>query len=477
MTRTRPLTPTGEVHAHFIGIGGTAMGATAVAMREAGFRVSGQDARMYPPMSDVLARSGIPASDGYSAGHLPADADFFVIGNAISRGNPALEEILNRKALYLSLPETIKQYFLRGRHNLVVTGTHGKTTTTSMLAWILEQSGKQPGWLIGGVPIDLPSGANLRPSNYFVIEGDEYDTAFFDKRSKFLHYLPELVIINNIEFDHADIYDSLEQIQQSFRRLVGIVPSSGMVLVNADDPHAVAVTEHSHCEVVGVGFSANAANRISSPGTSESGSRFEMLGQEFHLQLHGDFNMRNAAMAASAAHFYGVPLGQTASILSSFHGIKRRQEVRGCARGITVIDDFGHHPTAIRNTLQGLRHRFPSARLWALFEPRSNTTRRNIFQDTLPTAFHEAHGVFLSRVARLDQIPASERLDPEKVISDLARSGKIAHYAPGAPEIIDALLPLLEFGDVIVVFSNGGFDNIHEQLLARLRQRFRNEKV
>lgn len=453
---------------HFLGICGTAMGAVAAALKDRGISVTGQDANVYPPMSDYLASRGIPITAGFDPADIPADTELVVIGNAMTRGNPAVEAVLNSKRLYLSLPEILKQFFLRGRHNLVVTGTHGKTTTTSLLAWILESADLAPGWFIGGIPANLGSGANLRDSKYFVIEGDEYDTAFFDKRSKFVHYLPELVIINNIEFDHADIYENLEEIQASFRRLLNIVPSQGMVLVNADDANALAVTQTCPAPIVEVGFTPNAGNRILNPMQSREGSRFELFDTGFQIPLLGEFNIRNAAMAASAARFYGVPLEIIQKALASFQGVKRRQEVRGVVRGITVLDDFGHHPTAIRETLAGIRARYGTAKIWALFEPRSNTTRRNVFQADLPKAFADADGVFISKVARLEQIEASERLNPEKVVSDIAATGKPAFYSPGADEIIDSLRPLAHEGDVVVVFSNGGFEGIHEKLLKEL---------
>lgn len=455
-------------HVHFLGICGTAMGAVAAAMRDNGFTVTGQDDKVYPPMSDYLAERGISITQGYNPEDIPASADMVVMGNAMSRGNPAVESILNRKLACLSLPETLKFFFLRGRHNLVVTGTHGKTTTTSMLAWILESAGLEPGWLIGGVPANLPASANLRPSRYFVIEGDEYDTAFFDKRSKFLHYLPELVIINNIEFDHADIYRDIGEIKTSFRRLLAVVPSEGMVLVNADDPHAVGVVEDCRAPVLEVGFSENAGQCIRNVVHHTGGSEFEMLGTKFRISLVGDFNVRNAAMAACAAHFYSIPIEKIQSALAAFQGIKRRQEVRGCAGGVTVIDDFGHHPTAIRETLAALKSRYPGARIWALFEPRSNTTRRRVFQDDLPRAFAEAHGVVLAPVARLDQIPADERLDAAQVVADIAASARPAFCASSTEDLLDWLVPQLGEGDVVVAFSNGGFDGVHDKLLSRL---------
>ncbi len=444
------------------------MGAVAAGMRSQGFTVTGQDDNVYPPMSTFLEAQGIVITKGFAPEDIPASADLVVIGNAMSRGKPAVEAVLNRKLYYLSLPETLKQFFLRGRHNLVVTGTHGKTTTTSMLAWILEHAGLAPGWLIGGIPANLGTGCQLRDSRHFVIEGDEYDTAFFDKRSKFVHYLPELVIVNNIEFDHADIFRDLDEIKTSFRRLLNIVPGEGMVLVNADDANCLDVATTCPAPVVEVGFSENAGNRIRNVRHLPDGTSFEVFGETFTIPLLGDFNVRNAAMAASAAHFYGVPLATIREALAAFVGIKRRQEVRGVVRGVTVIDDFGHHPTAIRETLAGLRQRYAGSRLWAIFEPRSNTTRRAVFQHTLPAAFVQADGVFIAQVARLDQLAENERLNPAQVVADIAATGKPAFYEPTADAIVERLRPLAGEGDVVVVFSNGGFDGIHDKLLNRL---------
>jgi UDP-N-acetylmuramate: L-alanyl-gamma-D-glutamyl-meso-diaminopimelate ligase len=443
------------------------MGSVAAAMQDKGFQVTGQDENVYPPMSTFLESKGVKITPGFNPADIPA-ADLIVIGNAMSRGNPAVEAVLNRKLLYLSLPETLKHFVLRGRHNLVVTGTHGKTTTTSILAWIFESAGLAPGYLIGGIPSNLGQGANIRDSKHFILEGDEYDTAFFDKRSKFVHYLPELVIVNNIEFDHADIYRDLDEIKTSFRRLLNIVPSKGMVLLNGDDPNCLDVAKNCPAPIVEVGFSENCANRIRNATHSPAGSSFELFNEAFSIPLSGDFNIRNAAMAASAAHYYGIPVEIIRAALASFQGIRRRQEVRGTVNGITVIDDFGHHPTAIRETLAGLRKKFEASRLWALFEPRSNTTRRAVFQDDLPKAFAEANGVFISQVARLDQLPENERLKPEQVVADIAATGKPAFYEPTADSIIERLKPLTKPGDVVVVFSNGGFDGIHQKLLDRL---------
>src|SRR5213596_3882520 len=307
------------------------MGAVGVALRERGFKVTGSDENVYPPMSSFLENKGIALMEGYRAQNIPADADVVVIGNAMKRGNPEVEAVLNRKLLYLSLPEVLRNFFLRGRHNLVVTGTHGKTTTTALLAWIMETSGHKPGYVIGGIPKNFGEGARLNDSKYFVIEGDEYDTAFFDKRSKFVHYLPELVIVNNIEFDHADIFKDLAEIKLSFRRLLNIVPSEGMVLINGDDPNCVVVARDCLAQIVEVGFSKNCAQRIRDVAYSSGGSRFKLGDDVFEIPLVGAFNVHNAAMAATAARFYDVPTEEIESAFSSFLGIARRQELRGQA--------------------------------------------------------------------------------------------------------------------------------------------------
>src|SRR6266496_1885236 len=454
---------------HCLGICGTAMASVAAALQERGFKVSGSDENVYPPMSSFLQKKSIALREGYRAENVPADADVVVIGNVMKRGNPEVEAVLNRKLFYLSLPEVLKNYFLRGRHNLVVTGTHGKTTTTALLAWIMEKAGRKPGYLIGGIPKNLGEGARLNDSKYFAIEGDEYDTAFFDKRSKFVHYLPELVVVNNIEFDHADIFKDLDEIKLSFRRLLNIVPQNGMVILNGDDSNCVEVAKNCLAQMIEVGFSKNCAQRIREVAYSPESSRFKLGDDVFEIPLIGEFNVRNAAMAAMAARFYDVPKTKIDSAFKSFTGIARRLELRGEARGVKVIDDFGHHPTAVAQTLQALRNRYRGHRLWAVFEPRSNTTRRAIFQQQLPEALKLADGVFISQVARLEQIPEAERLKPERVVAAIAKAGRPAFYEHNADTIVDRIVPMLRPKDVVVVFSNGGFDNIHEKLLAQLR--------
>jgi UDP-N-acetylmuramate: L-alanyl-gamma-D-glutamyl-meso-diaminopimelate ligase len=453
---------------HFIGICGTAMGAVAAAIRDLGYIVSGSDDNVYPPMSTFLAAKEIPISSGFRPENLPDDVDLVVIGNAISRGNPELEAVLDRNLLYRSLPEILKDFFLQGKRNIVVTGTHGKTTTTALVTWIFRTAGLEPGFLIGGIAKDLGQGAAFLNSPYFVIEGDEYDTAFFDKRSKFLHYLPQTLVINNVEFDHADIFQNLEEILLSFRRLVNVVPRSGQIFINAEDPRCAAVTEHSFAPVYTVGFSESANIRIENVQYHEYGSAFALGADNFEMQLLGAFNVRNAVMAISVARAYGIPTAVIQKAISSFSGVARRQEVRGEVNGIKIIDDFGHHPTAIKETLIALRFRYPKGRLWAIFEPRSNTTRRSVFQSELPEALSLADGVVMAPVARLDQLPAKDRLDPLKVIQTIQAAGKPAFYESTIDDIVKRIKPLARSGDAVVVFSNGGFGGIHDKLLREL---------
>jgi len=453
---------------HFLGVCGTAMGSVAAALRELGFIVTGSDDNVYPPMSTFLAAKGIEISRGYSPANIPSETDLVVVGNALCRGNPELEAVLNRRLLYRSLPETLKDFFLQGKTNIVVSGTHGKTTTTSLVTWLFREAGCDPSFLIGGIARDLGRGAAFCDSNYFILEGDEYDTAFFDKRSKFLHYLPETVIINNIEFDHADIFANLDEIKLSFRRLVNIVPSAGYIFINADDPNCAEVVTGSLTRIFTVGFNEKATHQVTDVRHNGAGSEFAMAGHRFRLSLIGEFNVRNAAMAVAVGLAYGLPVEIIQRALASFTGVARRQELRGEVNGIKVIDDFGHHPTAIRETLFALRHRYPGRKIWAIFEPRSNTTRRAIFQRALPEALKLADGVIVAGVAHLDQLPAGDRLDPERVVQSIQECGIPAFYEPCVNDILHRVKPLARTGDVIVVFSNGGFEGIHQRLLTEL---------
>lgn len=453
---------------HFIGICGTAMASVAAALKERGYHISGSDNNVYPPMSTFLEEKGISLKSGYSPTNLEPGVDLVVVGNANSRGNPELEEVMDRGLYYLSLPEVVKEFFLRSRRNLVVTGTHGKTTTTSLLTWILESAGESPSYLIGGIPVNLGQGASFRDSKYVVLEGDEYDTAFFDKRSKFLHYLPEVAIINNIEFDHADIYPSLDAIKLTFQRLVNIVPRKGLIVANGDDVNVQDVVKKSIAPIKFVGCGKSCDVIISDVEFSGDTSSFKLLGTKFTLPLSGIFNVRNAAMAITVARHLKISDEKIQAAVESFKGVKRRQEVRAVVKGVTLIDDFGHHPTAIRETLTALRRKYSNSRVWVFFEPRSNTTRRAVFQKELPEALSLADGVFVSQVARLDQLPENDRLNPEKVMEDIRKNGKVAFYLPTVKEIVSEAKSQLREGDVAVIFSNGGFDGIHEKLISAL---------
>ncbi|MBV9128840.1 MAG: UDP-N-acetylmuramate:L-alanyl-gamma-D-glutamyl-meso-diaminopimelate ligase, partial [Verrucomicrobia bacterium] len=411
---------------------------------------------------------GIKISNGFTPENIPAEVDLVIVGNALCRGNPELEAVLDQRLPYRSLPETLKEFFLQDKTNIVITGTHGKTTTTSLIAWIFREAGCNPGFLIGGIARDLAQGAAFTNSNYFIIEGDEYDTAFFDKRSKFLHYLPETVVINNIEFDHADIFADLEEIKLSFRRLVNIVPGRGYIFINADDPNCAEVVTKSLSQVFTVGFREEVTHQITEVHYDSAGAEFVLRDHSFRLPLIGEFNVRNAAMAVSVALAYRLPIEVIQNALARFAGVARRQELRGEVKGIKVIDDFAHHPTAIRETLFALRHRYPGHKIWAIFEPRSNTTRRAIFQTALPEALKLADGVILARVARVDQLPSDDRLDPERVVQTIRACGVPAFYEPYVEDILHRVKPLARPGDVIVVFSNGGFEGIHQRLLTEL---------
>lgn len=456
---------------HFVGIGGTAMAAVAAALQERGVHITGSDQNVYPPMSTFLADRKIEVISGYAERNLNHHPDLVVIGNAISRGNPEAEAVLDKKLRYCSLPELLKEFFIRGKRSVVVTGTHGKTTTTSLLTWVFEHNGYNPSFLIGGIPNNFGQGARFTDSEWFIIEGDEYDTAFFDKRSKFVHYLPEIVVINNLEFDHADIFENLAAIQTSFKRLINLVPRNGLLLANGDDRNLAPLLNVTHCPVKHFGFDDDNAVHAFNLRLGPTASEFEIPSAKFHIDLVGEFNVRNALAVIACAKHCGLKNSEIQAAFHSFKGIKRRMEVRGISGGVIVIDDFGHHPTAIRETLRALRLKYAHQKIWAVFEPRSNTTRRNVFQDELPKAFADADAVVVSEVARLELLAPSERLDAARLMQDLKNAGKDAAYLADADVIVAHLAKNLQGGDVVCVFSNGGFGGIHTKLLERLNRR------
>ena len=456
---------------HFVGVGGTAMASAAAAMMEKGFAVTGSDQNVYPPMSTFLAERKIEVMNGYGESNLKHKPDLVVIGNAISRGNPEAEFVLDHKLRYCSLPALLAEFFIRGKRSLVVTGTHGKTTTTSLLAWVFEHNGLRPGYLIGGIPNNLGQGARFTNSEWFIIEGDEYDTAFFDKRSKFVHYLPEVGIVNNLEFDHADIFENLDAVKKTFSHFIRLIPRNGLLLGNGEDANLAPLLNVTHCPVKRFGLAEGNAVRAFNLKMAATATQFEIPSFTFRINLLGELNVRNALAVVGAAKHCGLSNKQIQSAFDTFKGIKRRMEVRGIAGGVTVVDDFGHHPTAIRETLKALRIKYPGQKIWAIFEPRSNTTRRNIFQKELVESFRDADAVVVSQIARLELLKPEERLNPEQLMADLKTSGKVSAYLPDADSIVAHVCKSTQGDEVIVVFSNGGFGGIHGKLLAQLGRR------
>jgi UDP-N-acetylmuramate: L-alanyl-gamma-D-glutamyl-meso-diaminopimelate ligase len=465
-----------------MGICGTAMGNAALLARAAGYDVFGADTGVYPPMSDVLAAAGITVHEGYDAERLAQLApDLVVIGNAMSRGNPEVEWLLESRALrFVSLPAWLSEFVLARRHNIVVCGTHGKTTTTALTAFLLRENGLDPGFLIGGVPLDPPVGNHLGDSfDPFVIEGDEYDSAFFDKRSKFIHYQPHIAVLNNLEFDHADIFRDLEDVQRTFRHLTRIVPRNGFIVMNGDDANLRALEPLSWTQVIHVGVGEANDVRICDFAESPKGARFclSYRGQPWaaiEWPLPGLFNARNAAMAATAAGLAANSLHPTTlqlDALARFRGVKRRQEVVAAWKGLTVIEDFGHHPTALAETLCSFRARFPGARLTAVFEPRSNTARTKALQAGFAHALGQADEVFLGAVNRAERLSAEQRFDVDAVVSHLHAQNIFATTAPTNAELLGQLrertLPASEaLPRVVVFFTNGSFDGIISQFAA-----------
>jgi UDP-N-acetylmuramate: L-alanyl-gamma-D-glutamyl-meso-diaminopimelate ligase len=469
------------MHYHLIGICGTAMAALAGMLQARGHSVTGSDQNVYPPMSTMLASLGIEVTQGYKAEHLEPAPDCVIVGNAIPRGNAELEAALNRKLLCRSQAEVVKEEFIRGRRSLVVAGTHGKTTTTSIAAWVMDQGKLNPTFLIGGVTQNFGVSFRVTPSNYFIIEGDEYDTAYFDKGPKFMHYLPEIAIVNNIEFDHADIYNDLAAVKLAFRRFMNLVPGNGKLIVGWDSEPVREVVasmgQRLFTQLETFGTRQDAKWRLSEMDFAGELSKFTVTcdGNEFgkfETRLVGEFNLLNCLAVIIAADAWGVSLDVIGGALRSFKNVRRRAEIRGEERGVTVIDDFAHHPTAVRETLRGLRIRYSERRLIAVFEPRSWSSRLAVFQDDYANAFAAADYVVIASVFDSHKVADKGKLlDTEQLIGDISRQNKPAYALPDADEIIAHLLPQLREGDVVAIMSNGGFGGIHEKLLTALRER------
>ena len=465
---------------YFMGICGTAMGNAALLVREQGHEVCGSDSGVYPPMSDVLADAGIEVFDGYDAGRLAKlQPDRVVVGNVISRGNVEVEWLLNQSEVeFISLPQLFHDTVLVGRCPVVITGTHGKTTTSALTAFLLSEAGAEPGWLIGGVPRDLPSGAKLGSGKPFVLEGDEYDTAFFDKRSKFIHYRPQIAVLNNLEFDHADIFRDLQDVQRSFRHFLRIIPSKGFAIINGDDPNLRKLLPVSWTQVVKVGTGGENDLIIADFKDGAEGASFNLIWQGAYWTCvewaqHGLFNARNAAMAGLAAAFamgYTSPIGFDLSALSQFKGVQRRQDVLYTGTKCVVLEDFGHHPTAIASTLEGIRAAYPERELVAVFEPRSNTACKAIFQEAFTEALAFADRVYIGALHRAEKIAVDERLDTQKIAKVLSDRGRTAMSFDSNAALMEEMrvqAPQME-RSVLVFFTNGSFDGVQHKTAALL---------
>ncbi len=473
---------TNAKHIHLIGICGTAMASLAGMLQERGFRVTGSDAASYPPMSTFLETLGIPVAQPFAERNLNPRPDLVVIGNALSRGNVELELVLDQRIPFCSLPQILHDEFLVGKDVLVVAGTHGKTTTTSMLAWIFETAGLQPSFLIGGIAENFGRSFGLGQGKHFILEGDEYDTAFFDKGPKFLHYFPDSVILTSVEFDHADIYKDLDAVETAFKRLVNLVPRRGRIVAfdagesigENLDQSIDRCLQKAFCPVERYGASNRAAWKIVNLKLSEERTSWSVLRDgkpwaDFQFALGGEYNVWNATAAAALAANYQISKDVIAQALETFRSVKRRLEVKAEINGITIIDDFAHHPTAIQQTIHALRARYPHSRLWVVLEPRSNTLRRNVLQDALARSLAQADQVVVAAIFKSEAIPEAERLDLNHVVHEIQKRGKPARILADADAIVNAIAPELRAPDVVAILSNGGFGGIYEKLPQRLR--------
>jgi UDP-N-acetylmuramate: L-alanyl-gamma-D-glutamyl-meso-diaminopimelate ligase len=451
------------------------MASLAGMLVEQGHRVTGSDENVYPPMSLELERLKIPVSEGYSPKNLTERPDVVVVGNAITRGNPELEFVLNTKMYYTSMAAVVKENFIRGRHSVVVAGTHGKTTTTSLMAWAMERAGASPSFLIGGVAENFNSSFRVTGGHYFVIEGDEYDTAYFDKGPKFMHYLPDTVILNNVEFDHADIYRDMDAVKFAFSRLVNLIPGNGSLIAGWDSEAVRELAGRALCAVDSFGIDEEA--RWRGVGIDFGGEMTEFKvhagGREFgryRTPLVGLFNVRNCLAVIAACERLGLDRKAVADALAEFKSVKRRMQVRGTVRGVTVIDDFAHHPTAVRETLLAARQKYPGRRVVAVFEPRSYTAQRKQFQDGFEAGLAEADMVIIAGLFHPERYTAETAISPAEMVERLRGRGREADFIASPDEIVSHLAPDLTEGDVVVVMSNGSFGGIHDKLMKALEQ-------
>ncbi len=460
-------------HIHLMGICGSGMASLAGMLKQEGYRVTGSDQNVYPPMSLFLEELSIRVLEGYSPKNLSDHPDLVIVGNVITRFNPEAVELSRLRLPYLSFPQALKHFAFKDKYSIVVCGTHGKTTTSSVAAWVLEKAGHDPGFMIGGMPKNFQKNFNLGEGEFFLIEGDEYDTAFFDKGPKFLHYNPYITILTGVEFDHADIYRDLDQVIENFRKLIHLIPHEGLLIANGDDPIVATEMKAAKCPVVTYGFSEKVLYRaveidvrddLTLLGISKEGKAYLRLS----TPIYGRPNISNLLSVIALADFLGIPLEALSEAVRTFEGVKRRQEIIGERHGIVVIDDFAHHPTAVRETIIAVKEKYKDRRLIAVFEPRSNSSRRNIFQGPYAFSFNDAALVMIPEPPMMEKIPKEERFSSKRLVKDLKKKGIKAFYFPNTEQLLEAMVRESSNGDVFLIMSNGNFDNIHRRFFGRL---------
>lgn len=465
--------PPNPPHIHLMGICGAGMAPLAGILKHEGYLVSGSDENIYPPMSNLLRDLSIPVRKGYSPTNLTPRPDLVIVGNVITRQNPEAVELSRLKIPYLSLPQALRRFAMQDKRSIVVCGTHGKTTTSALAAWILESAGTDPSFLVGGVPNNFPGNFKLGKGPLFVIEGDEYDTAFFDKGPKFFHYKPWIVILTSIEFDHADIYRDLDHVVENFRKLIGLIPADGLLIANRDDPVVDAESERAKCPVITYGFSHKAHWRAEDLTVKSNQTHLKILKQgeaymELFTPLYGHHNISNLLSIVTLSDYLKIEIPLLSKAMEDFKGIKRRQEIKGEKRGVLVLDDFAHHPTSVRETISAVKKKYRGRRLIAVFEPRSNSSRRSVFQREYARSFDKADIILIPEPPMMEKIPPEERFSSPELVEALNKKGLDAHYCPDTRLLLDQIIRQSRQGDVILVMSNGPFDNLPERLLERL---------
>ncbi len=458
---------------HLMGVCGTGMASLAGMLKHEGYSVTGSDQNVYPPMSLYLESLSIPVLQGYRSSNLHPPPDLVIVGNVITKFNPEAVELSRLGIAYLSMPQALQAFAMKGKRSIVIAGTHGKTTTTALASWVLEEAGLDPGFLVGGIPLNFDSGFRLGQGSYFVIEGDEYDTAFFDKGPKFLHYSPWIVILTSIEFDHADIYRDLDHVRESFRKLLRLIPKDGCLIANHDDPLIVTESREAACPVIFYGLQEGSSWRVRKMDVEPLETRLEICGDrgkimDVRTPLYGKHNVSNLLSVVALGDFLNIELFGLGGALKTFKGVKRRQEIRGERKGVLVLDDFAHHPTAVRETIRAVREKFRGKRLIAAFEPRSNSSRRKTFQLDYVSSFDLADLVMIPEPPLMEKILPAERFSSGKLVDDLRKRGLEAFFFPSAESLLKGMLQTVREGDVVLIMSNGSFDNLPEKLLKAL---------